>query len=147
VSVVRVYVDMVGDLFHAGHVAMLERARALGDELLVGVCDDETTASYKRTPVLTTRERVAVIRACRYVDDVWEACPLRLSRADIDERRIDIVVHGDDWSAEALRDYYGVPMDMGILRVLPSTPWISTSMIIGRVIARADELAPNARLP
>ena len=84
---VRVYVDMVGDLFHAGHVAMLERARALGDELLVGVCDDATTASYKRTPVLTTRERVAVIRACRFVDDVWEACPLRLSRVSSNSTR------------------------------------------------------------
>jgi len=142
----RVYVDMVGDLFHAGHVAMLRRARALGDELLVGICADETTASYKRQPVLTLDERVAVISACRYVDDIWPDCPLRLTREHIAQKGIDLVVHGDDWSTEQLRQDYGVPMDLGIFRLLPSTPSISTSMIIGRVISRAEELRPTAKI-
>lgn len=140
----RVYVDMVGDLFHMGHVAMLRRARALGDELLVGICSDDTTASYKRQPVLTLDERVAVISACRYVDDVWPDCPLRLERHHIVEKGIDLVVHGDDWPDEQLREYYGVPMDLGIFQTMPSTPSISTSMIIGRVLSRADELWPTA---
>jgi cytidyltransferase-like protein len=34
----RVYVDMVGDLFHAGHVALLRAARELGNHLVVGSC-------------------------------------------------------------------------------------------------------------
>ena len=34
---VRVYVDMVADLFHYGHVELLRQARALGDYLLVGI--------------------------------------------------------------------------------------------------------------
>lgn len=140
----RVYVDMVGDLFHGGHVAMLRRARALGDELLVGICSDDATASYKRKPVLTLDERVAVISACRYVDDVWPDCPLRLERRHIVEKGIDLVVHGDDWPDEHLRQYYGVPMDLGIFQTMPSTPSISTSMIIGRVLSRADELWPTA---
>ena len=45
-EVSRVYVDMVGDLFHAGHVALLLReARRHGDWQIVGVLSDETAAS------------------------------------------------------------------------------------------------------
>jgi cytidyltransferase-like protein len=138
-----VYVDMVGDLFHYGHTEMLRRARALGDELLVGVCGDDTVEVYKRRPVLTLDERVRIISACRYVDRIWADCPLRLTDADIDSRGIDLVVHGDDWTPEAIALDYAVPMRRGMLRILPSTPTISTSDIIARVIRRADELAPS----
>ncbi len=58
----RVYVDMVGDLFHAGHVAFLREARSHGDWLVVGVLSDETAASYKRRPIMTLAERVASSR-------------------------------------------------------------------------------------
>lgn len=37
----RFYVDMVGDLFDPGHVALLRAARTFGDELVVGVLSDE----------------------------------------------------------------------------------------------------------
>ena len=37
----RVYAEMVADLFHRGHVEFLKRARALGDYLIVGVMSDE----------------------------------------------------------------------------------------------------------
>jgi cytidyltransferase-like protein len=140
---VTVYVDMVGDLFHYGHVEMLRRARDLGDELLVGVTGDDTVEGYKRRPVLSLAERVRVISACRYVDRVWADCPLRLTDADIDAMGIDIVVHGDDWPVEQLQADYGVSMRRGIFRLLPSTPTICTSDIIARVIRRADELMPS----
>ena len=59
----RVYVDMVGDLFHAGHVSLLGEARRHGDWLVVGVLSDDTAASYKRRPIMTLAERVAVIES------------------------------------------------------------------------------------
>ena len=37
---IRVFADMVADLFHYGHVEFLKQARALGDYLLVGICGD-----------------------------------------------------------------------------------------------------------
>jgi cytidyltransferase-like protein len=61
-----VYVDMVGDLFHAGHVRLLRDARALGDRLIVGLLSDETVAAYKRRPIMTLSERAAVVGACRF---------------------------------------------------------------------------------
>ena len=76
---VRVYVDMVGDLFHAGHVALLREARSHGDRLVVGVLSDETAASYKRRPIMTLAERVAVIEACRWVDEVVPDAPFTVT--------------------------------------------------------------------
>ncbi len=74
-SLTRVYVDMVGDLFHAGHVRLLAAAREHGDQLVVGVLSDETAAAYKRRPIMTLSERVAVVEACRHVDEVIPDAP------------------------------------------------------------------------
>ena len=71
----RVYADMVGDLFHHGHVEFLRRARDLGDELVVGVHSDATAESYKRTPVMTMDERVRVVEACRRAIAAWAKRP------------------------------------------------------------------------
>src|SRR5512145_8293 len=94
----RVYVDMVGDLFHAGHVSLLREARQHGDWLVVGVLSDDTAASYKRRPIMSLAERVAVIESCRYVDEVIEDSPFLLSEEFLAQHRIATVVHGDDLS-------------------------------------------------
>lgn len=59
----RVFVDMVGDLFHPGHLALLRAAREFCDQLVVGVLSDETVRAYKRRPIVTMADRVAVIEA------------------------------------------------------------------------------------
>ena len=102
-SAVRVYVDMVGDLFHAGHVALLREARRHGDRLVVGVLSDETAASYKRRPIMTLAERVAVIEACRWVDEVIADAPFTVTEDFLEEHAITTVVHGDDLSPEGAR--------------------------------------------
>ena len=55
---IKVYVDMCGDLFHYGHVNLLESAKKLGDYLLVGIHSDSTIESYKRKPILNMEERI-----------------------------------------------------------------------------------------
>ena len=97
----RVYVDMVGDLFHAGHVELLRAAKAHGDRLIVGVLADETAEAYKRRPIMTLSERVAVVEACRYVDEVIAGAPFQVDNEFLAEHDIDVVVHGDDLTAEA----------------------------------------------
>ncbi len=87
----RVYVDMVGDLLHPGHVALLRAARDFGDQLVVGVLSDETVAAYKRRPIMTLSERVAVIEACRYVDEVIPDFPYRLTQEFLDEHDLAFV--------------------------------------------------------
>jgi glycerol-3-phosphate cytidylyltransferase len=133
----RVYVDMVGDLFHYGHVRFLERASRLGDILVVGIHSDETVRAYKRAPVMTMSERIQVIAACQFVDEVIPDAPLVVTREWIEEYEIDLVVHGDDLDDEMLGTMYGIPRDLGILQIIPYANGISTTEIMERVRRRS----------
>ena len=118
---IRVYADMVADLFHYGHMEFLKRARASGDYLLVGIHADDVLVSYKRRPVLSMEERVASVAGCRYVDEVLPNAPWVADRAWIENHDIHLFVHGDDYSEEQLADIYKVPIEMGIFRTVPHT--------------------------
>jgi ethanolamine-phosphate cytidylyltransferase len=131
----RVYVDMVGDLFHAGHVSLLREARQHGDWLVVGVLSDDTAASYKRRPIMSLGERVAVIESCRYVDEVIEDSPFQLSEEFLAEHNIAIVVHGDDLSPRDAELVYGPAAAAGKLRYVHRSTEISTTQLIQRVLA------------
>jgi len=133
----RVYVDMVGDLFHYGHVELLKNAKALGDYLIVGVHSDEACASYKRKPVMNMRERISVIRACKYVDEVVEDAPLVITQSYITEHNIEKVCHAHDISEHDKYAWmYKVPSELGIFKRLPYTSSISTTDIIKRLEMR-----------
>ncbi|GAA1154808.1 adenylyltransferase/cytidyltransferase family protein [Nocardioides aquiterrae] len=135
---VRVYVDMVGDLFHAGHVALLRAARELGDQLVVGVLSDDAAAAYKRRPIMTLAERVVVIESCRYVDEVIPGAPLRLTAEFLHEHDLTLVVHGDDVDDEVAADVYGPAASTGRLRLVPRSGSISTTDLIARVRERPE---------
>jgi ethanolamine-phosphate cytidylyltransferase/choline-phosphate cytidylyltransferase len=136
---VRVYADMVADLFHYGHADFLRRARELGDELVVGVHSDTTAASYKRRPVMTMEERVRVVQACRWVDNVLPDAPLATTRSWITRHGIDLVVHGDDLDRDQLNLMYRAPLELGILRTIPHTPGISTTEVLRRLEERVAD--------
>lgn len=134
----RVYADMVGDLFHHGHVEFLRRARDLGDALVVGVHSDATAESYKRRPVMTMDERLRVVEACRYVDEVIPDAPIGVGADWLSRHRIDLVVHGDDLDEQATTLMYRVPRELGILRTIPYTEGVSSSDILDRVRERLE---------
>ena len=136
-AISRVYVDMVGDLFHAGHVSLLREARRHGDWLVVGVLADDTAASYKRRPIMTLAERVAVIESCRYVDEVIEDAPLQVTEEFLAEHGITTVVHGDDLSPEGAEFVYGPAAAAGKLTYVRRTGGISTTQLIQRVLDAA----------
>ncbi|MFC0002608.1 adenylyltransferase/cytidyltransferase family protein [Micromonospora siamensis] len=133
----RVYVDMVGDLFHAGHVSLLREARRHGDRLVVGVLSDDTAASYKRRPIMTLAERVAVIESCRYVDEVIADAPFRVTAEFLAAHGISTVVHGDDLSPEGAEFVYGPAAASGRLAYVRRTGGISTTQLIQRVLDAA----------
>ncbi len=137
----RVYADMVGDLFHCGHVRFLERARKLGDVLVIGIHSDETARSYKRAPVMTMRERIQVVAACQFVDEVIPDAPLVVTREWIEEYAIDLVVHGNDLDEKTLGMMYGIPRDLGILELVPYANGVSTTEIMERVRRRSFSVA------
>ena len=132
----RLYVDMVADLFHYGHVEFLRKARELGTYLIAGVVADDVTELNKQKPILTMEERVASVAGCKYVDQVIPNAPWRIERAWIIQHNIQLVVHGDDYTQEQLDDIYNVPIEMGILRTVPYTNGISTTEIIRRILER-----------
>lgn len=131
-----VYVDMVGDLFHYGHVEYLKRCKSIANVLKVGIHDDATVASYKRVPVLTMEERIKVVEACKYVDEVIPSAPLHVTVDFIDKHHIDKVVHADDISTSSVNSMYADIIDRMIF--VPYTKGISTTLLIHRIKNRED---------
>lgn len=89
----------VFDLFHRGHVELLRRARELGSCLHVIINGDRLTTDYKRRPVMAEVDRLAIVGACRYVDEAvisndYDVKPF------IERYGIRAIVHGDDWARE-----------------------------------------------
>ncbi len=67
------YVPGVFDLFHTGHLRLIERCKERCDHLIVGVLTDELVTYYKgKPPVISCENRMAVIRGLRAVDEVIE---------------------------------------------------------------------------
>ena len=89
------------DLFHVGHLRILERARALGNSLCVGVSSDELNLKKKgKAPVCSLEDRMAILRALRCVDDVFVEHALELKAQYIQEQAADIMVMGEDWKGK-----------------------------------------------
>ena len=131
----RVYVDMVADLFHFGHVAFLRQVRETYPTatLVVGIHSDAVVASYKRVPIMTLTERCAVVRACRYVDAVIPNAPITPDKEYITRHSIDRVIHGSGIDEVSKNKMYKVAIERGIYAEVPRTPNISTTQIIARI--------------
>jgi len=65
-----VYTPVTGDLFHYGHLRVLQHANTLGDFHICAVNSDEAIKSYKAEPVASLKERIAIISSLRCVDMV-----------------------------------------------------------------------------
>jgi len=112
------------DLFHIGHLNLLRRAKELGDYLVVAVSSDAFNAIKGKKCIIPDHERMEIVKAIRYVDEVileenWEQ-----KVTDVKEHDIDVFVMGDDWVGkfDFLSEYCDVVY-------LPRTEGISTTMI------------------
>ncbi|RZF87985.1 glycerol-3-phosphate cytidylyltransferase [Pseudoalteromonas sp. CO325X] len=114
------------DVFHVGHVNILERAAALGDELIVGVSSDALNVRKKgRAPVYAQADRMNIIAALKCVSDVFLEQSLELKRHYIETYNADILVMGDDWQGK-----FDDLKEVCEVVYLPRTPSISTTEII-----------------
>ncbi|MCH7817669.1 MAG: adenylyltransferase/cytidyltransferase family protein [Proteobacteria bacterium] len=129
---IRVYADMVADLFHYGHVEFLQQVSALGDYVMIGINADDVCEAHKRRPIQSMQERIAAVANCQYVNEVIPNAPWIIDPSWIEKYNIDLVVHGDDYSDEKRREIYRIPIDMGIFRTVAYTKGISTTEIIRR---------------
>lgn len=114
------------DVFHIGHIRILERARSLGTHLTVGVSSDNLNFSKKsRYPIYSQEDRAYIVSALKCVDSVFFEESLELKAEYIKKYNADILVMGDDW--EGKFDHYRSLCDV---IYLPRTPSISTTQII-----------------
>ncbi len=134
----RVYVDVVADLLHVGHIRLFERAKKEGDYLIVGVHSDASAQSYKRLPYIPEKQRYEMVRSCKFVDQVVEDAPVTITRYFIEKHKIDLVVHGDDKGAH-FEKQHAAPLQQGKMKYIPYTSGVSTSEIIKKIIERKEE--------
>ena len=119
------------DILHIGHVRLLERARLMGDTLIVGLNSDRSFKAAKdRSPVTPQDQRAEILEAIWAVDEVIlfdEPTPIEL----IKEIRPDILVKGADWDSE---DVVGKEY-AGRVETIDTDCDIHTSKIIERIRA------------
>ena len=129
---IRVYADMVADLFHYGHVEFLRQVSSLGDYVIIGINSDDEAEANKRRPVHSMEKRLADVVACEYVDEVIPNAPWIFDSNWIEKYDLDLVAHGDDYSIEKQQLIYKRAIEMGIFRTVIYTKSISTTEIIRR---------------
>lgn len=134
---IRVWADGCFDITHWGHMNALRQAKSLGDYLVVGVHSDEEIAKHKGPTVMKEQERYALIRACKWVDEVVEDAPYVASLEVLDKHNIDFCVHGEDISTDEHGvDAYEQVKKAGRYRTIARTQGVSTTDIVGRMILR-----------
>jgi cytidyltransferase-like protein len=136
---IRVYMDGCFDMMHYGHANALRQAKALGDVLVVGLIPDAEILRCKGPPVLNERERLELVGAVKWVDEVLTGVPYDLSPQFVDrlfrKHRIDYVIHGDDpCLLPDGTDAYAYAKKLGRFRVIKRTEGVSTTDIVGRML-------------
>jgi glycerol-3-phosphate cytidylyltransferase len=85
------------DLFHVGHVRLFQRIKQRFDRLVVAVSTDEFNAIKGKKSVVPYADRVEMVRACRWVDEVIPETDWAQKEHDIVAHGADAVVMGSDW--------------------------------------------------
>jgi len=131
-----VYVGMVGDFLHHGHINIIEEARKLG-EVTIGILTDEAAASYKRKPIFTFEQRKKIIENIKGVTSVIPQNSLNYI-PNLKKIKPNYVVHGDDWKSGVQKNEREKIINYlkeinGTLIEIPYTPGISSTSIIQRL--------------
>ncbi len=110
------------DMFHIGHLKLLERLNNLGDRLIVAVSTDEFNELKGKKTIIPYNQRASIVEAIKYVDMVIPENSWKQKEEDIKKHNIDIFSMGDDWKGkfDFLKEYCEVIY-------LPRTSDISTS--------------------
>ena len=122
------------DLLHPGHIASLEKARALGDALIVGLNSDSSVRALKGPgrPVLPELERAEILAALESVDAVV-IFPELTPREIISRLLPDVLVKGGDWPGNQIIGREEVEAAGGRVVSVPVVPGYSTSAILDRI--------------
>lgn len=134
-----VFTNGAFDILHAGHVQYLEKARSLGDVLILGLNTDRSVRSYKgpHRPVNNEQDRARLLCALRCVDYVVlfsEPTPLRLIKLI----RPDVLVKGADWKAGEIVGGKEVLSWGGKVKRITFLKGRSTTGVIEKILAHPE---------
>ncbi|MBE7090710.1 MAG: glycerol-3-phosphate cytidylyltransferase [Clostridiales bacterium] len=128
------YTCGVFDLFHVGHLNLLERCKSYCDFLVVGVCNDDYVRNVKgKEPVIEERDRVRILRALKCVDkaELVDIATTNDKMLALKRFNFDVLFSGDDWKGTPR--YLQTEADFAPLGVsieyLPYTQGVSTTDI------------------
>ena len=127
------------DLLHPGHILTLERARSLGDALIVGVNSDRSVREMKGAgrPLVPEQERAEVLSALECVDAVVifdESTPQRVVAALLP----DVLVKGGDWPGNQIVGREEVEAAGGKVVLVEVVPGYSTTEILKKIKGRVE---------
>lgn len=86
------------DMFHIGHLRLLERIRGMSDRLIVGVSTDEFNALKGKKAMIAYEERRDIVAALRCVDLVIPEHTWGQKAADIEQHGVGLFAMGGDWA-------------------------------------------------
>ena len=132
-----VYTPVTADLFHYGHLILLQNANKLGDFHICGVLTDEAIKSYKDPPVASLKERRAIISSLRFIDmaitqDSFDPTEnLKKIHEQFENAKI-ILVIGSNWKKIPGKDY--IKKIKGEIVQPPFYEKLSTDNIIKKIV-------------
>ena len=116
------------DTLHFGHLKLLERAKNLGDFLIVGLSTDEFNALKGKKSLLNYEERKSYLKAIKYVDLIIPENNWEQKIEDVKKNYVDIFTMGDDWEGE-----FDFLSEFCEVHYLKRTPSISSTMIRSKI--------------
>ena len=121
----------VFDLLHVGHIVHFREAKEFGDRVVVSVVADEYVWKPQRPLVYGENERIVLLNACRYVDEVI-LCDAPGPERIIAELRPDVYVRGPDYVGKTMPED-GVLRRLGIPTKYTASSFPRTTEIIERI--------------
>ena len=126
----RIMVDMSATLIHHGHIRILKAAKEIGTVIIALTTDEEIFNRKGYSPEMTYAERVEILSAIKYVDEVVPS-PWLIDEPFLDMHRIDLLVHGNDNKN---------PISPERLLILPRTEGISSTILRARVLRAVSQI-------
>ena len=140
------YTSGVFDLFHVGHLRILQRAKALCDRLIVGVTVDDLVGYKNQKVVVPFEQRLEIVSGLKVVD-------LAIPQDDLDKfvmwkkLKFDVMFIGDDWfDTGRFKDYERKLKSVGVKIIyLPYTTGITTSGLKSKLGTASPRSLPHPR--
>lgn len=127
------------DILHVGHTTFLQKAKQLGDFLIVGLNSDDSVRRLKgpHRPIIPLKERAAILSSVAGVDYITvfdEDTPINL----ISSLKPDILVKGDDYKMDEVVGREIIESHGGKVELIPLMKGVSTTRIIERIVNIAN---------